>query len=99
MLILFDNTCYIFVQFIFPGLLYNAVSILHCKNRMDVNLCVRVCHDLNYFSSLISFLTELLFSYIFFYQHPVPNGTKASCMELKTFSDFGSTFKEINPVP
>lgn len=70
--VVFDNSTNVFVKFIFPNVLDNAILVLDCKNNLNMNLRIGVCHDKMDVSSLRDFKQIYNFT---FYRYEVPDGT------------------------
>ena len=51
MFVILNNAGDIFVKLVFPFILNQRPSVLDCKNKLNIQLCVRICHD-HYISSL-----------------------------------------------
>jgi hypothetical protein len=71
MLVIFDDTRNIFVQFAFLVILNNTFTGLYCKYSLYMDLCVSIRHGMNYF------IPKGMMVYVssFFYLNHVPKGT------------------------
>lgn len=48
MVVILNNACNIFVQFILPLFTNNTITVLHRENRLNMNLGVGICHGYLY---------------------------------------------------
>ena len=46
-LLVFDDSCYVLLQFIFVFARYQALAAFHSKDEVDVELCVGVRHNIS----------------------------------------------------
>lgn len=44
MVVVSNNSCYVFVQFIFPVVSNDTISVLNCEYHLNVDLSIGICH-------------------------------------------------------